>query len=79
MTSGHVHPAAALNVLPSQSANFRALWRLAKDRDTAGVLAYISTDNVPRDMLRIAEAHGETKLLYLGISYVHAFLTLVFI
>jgi hypothetical protein len=60
-------------VLPSQWANFQALGRLAKDRDTAGVLAHVSTDNVARDMLRIVEAHGETKLRYWGISYVYGF------
>jgi hypothetical protein len=52
-------PTAAPNVLPSQWANFQALGRMAKDRDTAGVLAHVSTDNVARDMLRIVEAHGE--------------------
>ncbi|KIM37584.1 hypothetical protein M413DRAFT_448385 [Hebeloma cylindrosporum] len=62
-------PTAAPNVLPSQWANFQALGRLAKDRDTAGVLAHVSTDNVARDMLRIVEAHGGTKLRYWGISY----------
>lgn len=60
-------------MLPSQWANFQALGRLAKDRDTAGVLAHVSTDNVARDMLRIVEAHGQTKLQYWGISCVHEF------
>jgi hypothetical protein len=70
-------PTATPNVLPSQWANFQTLGRLAKDRDTAGVLAHVSTDNVARDMLRIVEAHGQTKLKYWGISYVHDFLFLV--
>ena len=66
-------PRAAPNVLPSQWANFQALGRLAKDRDTAGILSHVSTDNVARDMLRIVEAYGQTKLQYWGISCVHDF------
>ena len=59
--------------MPGQWANFQALRRLAKDRDTAGILSHVSTDNVARDMLRIVEAYGQTKLQYWGISYVHDF------
>ncbi|KIM37592.1 hypothetical protein M413DRAFT_257941 [Hebeloma cylindrosporum] len=62
-------PTATPDVLPSQWAHYQALGRLAKDRDTAGVLAHVSTDNVARDMLRIVQAHGQTKLQYWGISY----------
>ena len=52
-------------------ANKRAhsvvLGRLAEDRDD-GYLRHINTDQTARDMLRIVEAHGRTKIQYWGFS-----------
>ena len=41
--------------------------RLAEDSDD-GYLRHINTDQTARDMLRIVEAHGRTKLQYWGFS-----------
>ena len=41
--------------------------QLAEDRDN-GYLRHINTDNTARDMLRIVEAHGKTKIQYWGFS-----------
>ncbi|KAF8896781.1 hypothetical protein CPB84DRAFT_1848139 [Gymnopilus junonius] len=60
---------AAPGILPSQWAHFQIFGHLAQDRDTAGFLPHVTTDNVARDMLTIVEAHGETMLKYWGISY----------
>ncbi|KAF8910277.1 hypothetical protein CPB85DRAFT_1562210 [Mucidula mucida] len=54
---------------PKLWANAQLLGQLAKDRDTAGLLPYIGTENVARDMLRIIETAGQEKLLYWGASY----------
>ena len=43
------------------------LGQLAKDRDD-GYLRHINTDQTARDMLRIVEAHGRTKIQYWGFS-----------
>ena len=43
------------------------LGRLAEDHDD-GYLRHINTDQTARDMLRIVEAHGRTKLQYWGFS-----------
>ena len=43
------------------------LGQLAKDRDD-GYLRHINTDQTARDMLRIFEAHGMTKIRYWGFS-----------
>jgi pimeloyl-ACP methyl ester carboxylesterase len=42
--------------------------QLVQDRDD-GYLRHINTDQTARDMLRIVEAHGRTKLQYWGVSY----------
>ncbi|KAF8160399.1 TAP-like protein-domain-containing protein, partial [Pholiota molesta] len=66
----HADDATAFpDVLPTQWAQFQALGHLAQDRDTAGILPHVTTDNVARDMLHVVEAHGETQLKYWGISY----------
>ena len=44
------------------------LGKLAADRDNDGYLRHINTDQTARDMLRIVEAHGRTKIQYWGIS-----------
>ena len=41
--------------------------QLAEDRDD-GYLRHINTDHTARDMLRIVEAHGRTKIQYWGFS-----------
>ena len=43
------------------------LGQLAVDRDE-GYLRHINTDHTARDMLRIVEAHGRTKIQYWGFS-----------
>ena len=43
------------------------LGKLAEDHDD-GYLKHINTDHTARDMLRIVEAHGRTKIQYWGFS-----------
>jgi len=43
------------------------LGQLAQDRSD-GYLGHINTDQTARDMLRIVEAHGRTKIQYWGFS-----------
>ena len=43
------------------------LGKLAVDRDD-GYLRHINSDQTARDMLRIVEAHGRTKIQYWGFS-----------
>jgi hypothetical protein len=43
------------------------LGQVAEDRDD-GYLRHINTDQTARDMLRIVEAHGRTKIQYWGFS-----------
>ncbi|KAK0229647.1 hypothetical protein EDD85DRAFT_939884 [Armillaria nabsnona] len=54
--------------IPHLWASAQVVAELARERDN-GILNYISTDNVARDMLRITEAAGQPKLQYFGISY----------
>ncbi len=51
-------------------ANGQVLGQLTKVHDTSGLLEFIGTDDVARDMLRITEANGQDDLLYWGVSYV---------
>ena len=51
----------------NQWARASILGRLAEDRDD-GYLRHINTDQTARDMLRIVEAHGRTKIQYWGFS-----------
>ncbi|KAK0191837.1 Alpha/Beta hydrolase protein [Armillaria mellea] len=66
------HWTSAVNVtsdqIPHLWASAQVVAELARERDN-GILNYISTDNVARDMLRITEAVGQSKLQYFGISY----------
>lgn len=48
-------------------ARARILGRLAIERNEKA-LKYITTDVVAKDMLKIVEAYGETKLKFWGIS-----------
>ncbi|KAF8902292.1 TAP-like protein-domain-containing protein [Mucidula mucida] len=50
-------------------ANGQVLGQLTKVHDTSGLLEFIGTDDVARDMLRITEANGQDDLLYWGVSY----------
>ncbi|PBK84160.1 hypothetical protein ARMGADRAFT_943880 [Armillaria gallica] len=54
--------------IPHLWASAQVIAELAKERDN-GILNYISTDNVARDMLQITEAPGQEKLQYWGFSY----------
>ncbi|KAK0202252.1 TAP-like protein-domain-containing protein [Desarmillaria ectypa] len=54
--------------IPHLWASAQVIAELSKERDN-GILNYISTDNVARDMLRISEAAGQEKLQYWGFSY----------
>ncbi|KAK0487941.1 Alpha/Beta hydrolase protein [Armillaria novae-zelandiae] len=54
--------------IPHLWASAQVVAELAKERDN-GILNYISTDNVARDMLHISEAAGQEKLQYFGLSY----------
>ncbi|PBK88208.1 alpha/beta-hydrolase [Armillaria gallica] len=66
------HWSSAVNTtsdqIPHLWASAQVIAELARERDN-GILNYISTDNVARDMLRITEAAGQPKLQYFGISY----------
>ncbi|KAK0191607.1 Alpha/Beta hydrolase protein [Armillaria mellea] len=66
------HWASAVNTtsdqIPHLWASAQVIAELAKERDN-GILNYIGTDNVARDMLRISEAAGQEKLQYWGFSY----------
>ncbi|KAJ7109566.1 hypothetical protein C8R43DRAFT_1043130 [Mycena crocata] len=60
---------ASSNALPENWARASLLGQLAAQRDPFGILKYMTTDNVARDMLRITEKFGFEKLKYYGISY----------
>ena len=63
--------ASDLHIAEDSVANTWALasvlGQLAEDRDD-GYLRHINTDQTARDMLRIVEAHGRTKIQYWGFS-----------
>ncbi|KAK0187550.1 Alpha/Beta hydrolase protein, partial [Armillaria mellea] len=59
---------ATSDQIPHLWASAQVIAELAKERDN-GILNYISTDNVARDMLQISEAAGQEKLQYWGFSY----------
>ena len=50
-------------------ARSQILGKLASER-ASDFLKHINTENTARDMLRIVEAHGRTKLQYWGFSCV---------
>ncbi|KAK0445904.1 TAP-like protein-domain-containing protein [Armillaria borealis] len=54
--------------IPHLCASAQVIAELAKETDN-GILNYISTDNVARDMLQITVAAGQDKLQYWGFSY----------
>ena len=64
--------ASGLHIAEDNVANMWAralvIGKLAEDRDDNGYLKHINTDQTARDMLRIVEAHGKTKILYWGVS-----------
>ncbi|KAG7445507.1 alpha/beta-hydrolase [Guyanagaster necrorhizus] len=59
---------ATSDQIPHLWASAQVVAELAKERDN-GILDYITTDNVARDMLGISEAAGQEKLQYWGFSY----------
>ncbi|KAJ7669087.1 TAP-like protein-domain-containing protein [Mycena rosella] len=60
---------ASSDSIPHDWARASLLGQLAAQRDASGILKYITTDNVARDMLRITESFGFEKLQYYGLSY----------
>ncbi|KAK0479961.1 Alpha/Beta hydrolase protein, partial [Armillaria luteobubalina] len=59
---------ATSDQIPHLWAASQVIAGLAEATDN-GILNYIGTDNVARDMLRISEAAGQEKLQYWGYSY----------
>ncbi|KAJ7160638.1 TAP-like protein-domain-containing protein [Mycena crocata] len=60
---------ASSTAIQENWARAQLLGQLAAQRDTTGILKFMTTDNVARDMLRITEKFGFEKLLYYGVSY----------
>ncbi|KAJ7083877.1 Alpha/Beta hydrolase protein [Mycena epipterygia] len=60
---------ASSDAIPQTWARAHLLGQLAAERDSSGILKYMTTDNVARDMLRITQKFGFEKLQYYGISY----------
>ncbi|KAJ7083878.1 alpha/beta-hydrolase [Mycena epipterygia] len=60
---------ASSDAIPQAWARAHLLGQLAAERDSSGILKYMTTDNVARDMLRITQQFGFEKLQYYGISY----------
>ncbi|KAJ7909251.1 Alpha/Beta hydrolase protein, partial [Mycena leptocephala] len=60
---------ASSDAIPHAWGRARLLGQLAAQRDMSGILKYMTTDNVARDMLRITQKFGFEKLKYYGISY----------
>ena len=58
---------ANMSDVPRIWARARVEAQLAGETDT-GYLKHINTDNTARDMLRIVEAHGQSKIQYWGFS-----------
>ncbi|KAK7468330.1 hypothetical protein VKT23_002845 [Stygiomarasmius scandens] len=54
--------------LPEYWARYQAFGQAARARDN-GILNFVTTGNVARDMLGMAEALGQEKLQYYGASY----------
>ncbi|KAK0457513.1 TAP-like protein-domain-containing protein [Desarmillaria tabescens] len=61
-------PNTSSDQIPHLWASSHVIAEVAKERDN-GILNYIGTDNVARDMLAINEAVGHEKLQYWGFSY----------
>ncbi|KAJ7461340.1 hypothetical protein B0H11DRAFT_2056834 [Mycena galericulata] len=60
---------ASSAAIPNAWARAHLIGQLAAQRDTSGILKYMTTDNVARDMLQITQKFGFEKLKYYGISY----------
>ncbi|KAJ6509651.1 Alpha/Beta hydrolase protein [Mycena vulgaris] len=69
--AGAVHTSlnTSSDSIPHDWARAHVLGQLAAQRDASGILRYMTTDNVARDMLRITQKFGCEKLQYYGISY----------
>ncbi|KAL0575350.1 hypothetical protein V5O48_006629 [Marasmius crinis-equi] len=55
--------------LDEEWERFQTFGKLAVERDTDGFLSHVSTDNVARDLLHMAEAMGQEKVQFWGLSY----------
>ncbi|KAJ6569153.1 alpha/beta-hydrolase [Mycena capillaripes] len=60
---------ASSDSLPHDWARGKLLGQLAAQRDSSGILTYMTTDLVARDLLHITEKFGFEKVKYYGISY----------
>ncbi|KAF8152839.1 hypothetical protein K438DRAFT_1525004, partial [Mycena galopus ATCC 62051] len=60
---------ASAEALQNDWGRGKLLGQLAAQRDTSGILEYMTTDNVARDMLTITEGFGYDKVKYYGVSY----------
>lgn len=60
---------ASVDGLARAWARANIVGRLAAERQP-DILGHINTDHTARDMLRITEAYGRSKLQYWGFSYV---------
>ncbi|KAJ7250172.1 Alpha/Beta hydrolase protein [Mycena haematopus] len=60
---------ASSDSLQHDWARGKLLGQLAAQRDSSGILKYMTTDNVARDMLLITEKFGFDKVQYYGVSY----------
>ncbi|KAL0069162.1 hypothetical protein AAF712_003850 [Marasmius tenuissimus] len=59
---------ATSTAIKEQYKRSQLFGKLAADHDVDGFLSHVSTDNVARDMLSIAESMGQEKLQYWGFS-----------
>ncbi|KAK1234522.1 hypothetical protein PQX77_002276, partial [Marasmius sp. AFHP31] len=55
--------------IEEQYERYQLFGKMAAKRDVDGFLSHVSTDNVARDMLSLAESMGQEKLQYWGLSY----------
>ncbi|KAL0575352.1 hypothetical protein V5O48_006631 [Marasmius crinis-equi] len=55
--------------LDEEYERYQTFGQMAAERDTEGFLYHLTSDNVARDMLHMAEAMGQEKLQYWGMSY----------
>ncbi|KAK1219193.1 hypothetical protein PQX77_018103 [Marasmius sp. AFHP31] len=54
--------------IEEQYERYQLFGKMAVERDVDGFLSHVSTDNVARDMLSLAESMGQEKLQYWGLS-----------
>ncbi|KAF5361694.1 hypothetical protein D9758_007304 [Tetrapyrgos nigripes] len=59
---------SSYEAIPDTWARYQVFGHLAQSRDK-GILSFITTSNIARDMLAMTEALGQEKLLYYGESF----------